>query len=68
MVAQRFNALGRDKNWGKIVEMWERDREKERRIRGEKHKPREERDEDKMARLRREVVGMKERYQRHFSV
>ena len=57
-MAQRFNALGRDKNWGKVVDMWERDREKERRIRQERHKPREEREEDKKARLRREVVGL----------
>ena len=58
LVAQRFNSLGKDKNWGKIVEMWEVDREKERRRKEARRAPREEKEEDRIARRRREVVGL----------
>ena len=58
LVAKRFNSLGKERNWGKIVDMWEVDREKERRRREARRAPREEKEEDKMARLRREVVGL----------
>ena len=58
LVAKRFNSLGKERNWGTIVDMWEVDREKERRRREARRAPREEKEEDKMARLRREVVGL----------
>ena len=58
IVATRFNTLGQERNWGKIVEMWEVDRERERRNREGRPKPRQEKEEDKKARLRREVVGL----------
>ena len=58
VVAKRFNSLGQEGNWGKIVEMWELDRERERMSREKKQKPRKEKKEDKNARLRREVVGL----------
>ena len=57
-VAKRFNTLGQERNWGKIVELWEVDRGRERRRREGRPKPREEGEEEKMARLRREVVGL----------
>ena len=41
LVAKRFNSLGKERNWGKIVDMWEVDREKERRRREARQAPRE---------------------------
>ena len=58
IIAKIFNTLGQEKNWGKIVEMWKVDRERERRRKEGRPKPRDEREEDKKARLRREVVGL----------
>jgi hypothetical protein len=58
MVAKRFNTLGQDRNWGSIVDTWETDRVRERRRREERQKPRKENEEDKKARLSREVVGL----------
>ena len=47
LVAKRFNSLGKERNLGKIVDMWEVDREKERRRREARQAPREEREEAK---------------------
>ena len=50
--------MGQEKNWGKIVELWEVDKEREKRKKKDKKKPREKTEEDKKAELRREVVAM----------